>query len=217
MYHKWGIETSPLQTYISALNFSPACSLIKGLSKIEAPTWIMIKPGIGDKWSPCLLTLDHDRSSVRSVTFSHDSALLASASNETVRIWDVSSGECVHTLDGCCPVSFSHNSSQLASASYNMMDLIWKTDIMVRIWDTDSGQCLQKLEGHGRRINSVAFSHDAARLESRSDDETVRIWDTDSGRCLQTFRGHKDRVRLVAFTRDSTRLASPSDDETVKV
>ncbi|OCK75163.1 hypothetical protein K432DRAFT_309153, partial [Lepidopterella palustris CBS 459.81] len=37
---------------------------------------------------------------VWSVTFSHDSARLASASEDsTVKIWDASSGECLQTFD----------------------------------------------------------------------------------------------------------------------
>jgi WD40 repeat protein len=35
------------------------------------------------------------------VVFSHDSTLLASASDdETVKIWDATSGECLQTLEG---------------------------------------------------------------------------------------------------------------------
>jgi WD40 repeat protein len=47
--------------------------------------------------------------------------------------------------------------------------------------------CLQTLEGHSDRVNSVAFSHDSARLASASGDKTVKIWDASSGECLQTL------------------------------
>src|SRR4051795_7317242 len=99
MYHKWAIENSPLQVYASALMFSPARSPIRGLFKEEEPTWITVKPCMEDKWSACLQTLEGHSSSVWSVTFSHDSAWLASASDDrTVKIWDASSGECLQTL-----------------------------------------------------------------------------------------------------------------------
>jgi len=171
MYHKWAIENSPLQAYASALVFSPARSLIRGLFKEEEPKGIIIKPAMQDKWNSCLQTLEGHGGRVYSVAFSHDSTWLASASDDgTVKIWDARSGECLQTLEGhgddVNSVAFSHDSMWLASASY---------DGTVKIWDARSGECLQTLEGHGGRVYSVAFSHDSTWLASASVDNTVKI------------------------------------------
>jgi WD40 repeat protein len=100
MHFKRAMEQSPLQAYTSALVFSPACSLIRGLFKEEEPKWITIKPAAEDNWNACLQTLEGHSSSVSSVAFSHDSTRLASASHDrTVKIWDASSGECLQTLE----------------------------------------------------------------------------------------------------------------------
>jgi WD40 repeat protein len=81
---------------VSALVFSPARSLTRGLFMEEEPKWITIKPAMGDKWSACLQTLEGHSGSVRSVAFLHDSARLASASDDsTVKIWDTSNGDCL--------------------------------------------------------------------------------------------------------------------------
>ena len=99
MYHKRGIESSPLQAYGSALLFSPTSSLTRRLFKHEEPEYITVRPAMGDSWSACLQTLEGHSGGVRSVAFSHDSARLASASDDsTVKIWDASSGECLSTL-----------------------------------------------------------------------------------------------------------------------
>ncbi|KAI9770814.1 MAG: hypothetical protein M1839_003040 [Geoglossum umbratile] len=213
MYHKWAIETSPLQAYASALVFSPARSVIRGLFKEEEPTWVMVKPGMGDKWSACLQTLEGHSDSTHSVAFSHDSTRLASASSDgTVKIWNASSGECLQTLDGhdgrVSSVTFSNNSVWLASAS---------DDRTVKIWDASSGECLQTLEGHSDWVFSVTFSHDSTRLASASDDHMVKVWDVSSGECLQTLKGHSSWVHSVAFSHESARLASASRDGTVKI
>ncbi|KAL5371229.1 hypothetical protein DPSP01_014410 [Paraphaeosphaeria sporulosa] len=144
MYHQRAIESFPLQTYASALLFSPTASLIRQLFQHEEPEGIAIKPGMSDSWSACLQTLEGHSDWVTSVAFSHDSTRLASASRDrTVKIWDANSGACLQTLEGhsdpVTSVAFSHDSTRLASAS---------RDRTVKIWDANSGACLQTLEGH---------------------------------------------------------------------
>jgi WD40 repeat protein len=213
MYHKGAIESYPLQTYMSALLFSPTGSVVRQHFQHEEPRGITITPAMSNGWSACLQTLEGHSNGVTSVAFSHDSARLASASyDKTVKIWDVSNGACLHTLEGHSDwvnsVAFSHDSARLASAS---------DDSTVKIWDASSGACLQSLEGHSDYVRSVAFSHDSARLASSSHDSTVKIWDGSSGACLHTLEGHSSYVSSVAFSHDSARLASASGDKTVKI
>jgi WD40 repeat protein len=142
MSHKWAIENYPLQVYLHALLFSPTCSLIGGLSKQELKR-ITVKPAISNQWSACLQTLEGHSYLALSVAFSHDSTRLASASlDDTIKIWDVHSGECLQTLkghsDSVYSVAFSHDSARLASAS---------DDSTVKIWDANSGKCLQTFRG----------------------------------------------------------------------
>jgi WD40 repeat protein len=99
MSHKQAIESYPLQTYASALLFSPTGSLIRQLFQHEEPVGITIRPAMSDSWSACLQTLEGHSDGVSSVAFSHDSAQLASASTDkTVKIWDASSSACLQTL-----------------------------------------------------------------------------------------------------------------------
>ena len=75
--------------------------------------------------------------------------------DNTVKLWDVTSGECLQTLEGhsslCVnSVSFSPDGTKVASGS---------SDKTVKLWDVTSGECLQTLEGHSDGCDQcVVFS-----------------------------------------------------------
>ncbi|ERF72619.1 hypothetical protein EPUS_05673 [Endocarpon pusillum Z07020] len=213
MHSKLAIEASPLQAYVSALLFSPACSLVRHCFQKEKPEWVRIMPAIKDGWGACLQTLQGHHDWVILVTFSQDSTRLASISrNQTIKVWDASSGDCLLTLEcykSIRSVAFSHTSAELMSVS---------DDGIIQVWDVSSGECLQMLKAHsGSSVDSVAFSHDLTRFGSASQDRSVQVWDVSSGKCLRTLKGYCDSGRSVTFSYDSTKLASTLQDGTVKV
>lgn len=203
MYHKWAIEGYPLQTYASALLFSPTGNLVRRFFKHEEPTWITVRPKMQNEWGACLQTLEDP---CNMVTFPRDSRRLASATcDKMVKIWDASSGECLQTLEGHSSsvhsVAFSYDSTRLASMSY---------DGTVKVWDANSGNCLSTLHSHSAGVWLLVFSHDLAWLASvaASDNKTVKIWNSTSGEGLSTVEGHDDEeICSLAISHDATRLA----------
>jgi WD40 repeat protein len=101
LYHKSAIENGPLQVYALALVFSSASSTTRELFNQEDRKWITTKSAMEDDWGSCLQTLEGHSSWVGSVAFSHNSILVASASNDrTVKIWEIATGQCLQTLEG---------------------------------------------------------------------------------------------------------------------
>ena len=151
--------------------------------------------------------------SVQGVAFSPDGQRLASASvDQTVKVWDVATGQQSLTLNGhtkeVWSVAFSPDGQQLASASY---------DQTIKVWDAVTGQEALTLHGHTNEVNSVAYSPNGQRLASASWDHTVKVWHVGTGHELLTLKGHTWSVVSVAFSPDSQRLASASHDGTVKL
>ena len=157
---------------------------------------------------------------ILSAAFSHDSTLLGSASPDgTIKIWNVSNGKCLQTLNNNGPIhtiDFSYNSAWLASASSTSKGCTSK------LWDLSSGMCIKTftyddIRDTGIPIGSVAISHDSAQLALASHSFTFHIWNTSNGERLQTLEGHSGMVLSIAFSHDSALLASQSVDNIVKI
>lgn len=160
-----------------------------------------------------LFTLYGHSDCVHGVAFSGDGMRIATASfDNTARIWDARTGQCLHELVGhtgslTC-IAYSGDGSRVVTGSF---------DKTARVWDAQSGKLLFELTAHVSTVWGVAISDDGSRIVTGSADKTARIWDGNTGNSLFDLEKHTESVWSVAITRDGSRAITGSTDETANV
>ena len=151
---------------------------------------------------------------VLSVAYSPDGKTIASGSSDkTVKLWDVTTGENIASLEGHTweirSVAFSPDGRTLASAGGR--------DRTLKLWDVATRKNIATLSGHGELVVSVAYSPDGKTIASGSWDTTIKLWDAATGRSIHTLNGHSNYVSSVKFSPNGKTIASGSADKTVKL
>jgi hypothetical protein len=126
-----------------------------------------------------------------------------SIDNETRRIWDPSTEQCLGSLKACTGYISTANFSPDGDK------LVLRIEKTIQVWDLSTGQCSQTFQLNTDLSDQIVFSLDGNKL-AVPDNRIVHLWSLSTGEHLQTLQGHANWVRLIHFSNNGKLLASAS-------
>ncbi|ORY95126.1 WD repeat-containing protein [Lobosporangium transversale] len=145
-----------------------------------------------------------------------DEKLLSGSNDKTIKEWDMTTGQCVLTMDLLWAMGTSNTWSdwmtETPDQSYVGGLQFWQCalcsgtiDGAIRMWDLRTGQSHRTLAGHTGPITSLQF--DEYHVVSGSMDRSVRIWDLRTG-AIQEILQYDDPVRSLQFDASKITIGS---------
>jgi WD40 repeat protein len=151
---------------------------------------------------------------IHGVAFSKDGRRLAAGSHDgSVKVWDVATGDLVHTPAGhygaVTQLAVSPDQRALASAS---------ADTTVRLWNLETGQEMRRLD-HSSSVRGVAWDTDGKSLHSCRNKVALERWNARTGQLLRAFPlvGILPRLATRPNSRQIAVAVFRKDDAQVKV
>ena len=161
----------------------------------------------------CVGILSGHKSWVTTVAFNPRTSTLVSGSlDDTVKVWDLQTGNIMFTLQG-----HRRGVNAVAISAKGQVLVSCGDDNTVQVWNLTTGRLLHTLKGHGRGVTSVAIGHQGWLLASGSKDKTINLWKLDKGIIIKTFADSMSVIKSVALTPDETTLISGGLDNKVRL
>ena len=159
-------------------------------------------------------TFNRDWSSsatVHALTITSDgTTLLSAAGDDTVRVWNVKTGEmqAVFEHPGTKTLAILPNGHSAISAGY---------DNKVRMWRLSYHQSKVEIPRHTGEILAVAFSPNSKWLITGGADCAVCFWDTMTWKIVGSFEGHTHRICAIAVSPDNRWAITAGLDNSIRI
>ena len=155
--------------------------------------------------------------------FSPNGSLIASSSNDTIRIWQVETGKQIQ--------SFKTQNVKIKTIAFSLDGLSifsgGKDNVIYR-WGIKNGKCDKTLKGHVGEINTIAISPTGKYVASGSNDHTIRLTDTEDSAIITIkpsvhindgeviFYNIEESYKLKINNKGIISLLNPYSEQTVK-
>lgn len=162
---------------------------------------------------------------VYSVAFSPDGSILASDKDNTIQLWDATTGQEVEMKKLFWVDIAGHFTADINSIAFSPDGRMIAGGIHERgticLWDAATGEQLRAIREDAANplhwINTVAFSVDSKIFASGSEDGTLHLRDVENGKKLRTLTENTENIFSIAFSSDGKTLASGNSGNTIRL
>jgi WD40 repeat protein len=148
---------------------------------------------------------------IQSLKFSPDNTLLASGGFRTVKLWRKPQPNKALDLAGLETAARS-----LATSADGKWAAIGEENGKIRIFEVATGKVAKTFEGHSGPATGVAFSADATKLVSGSQDKTFRVWNIAEQKELAKVETPAP-VNAVALVAEGKTIATGGGDNIIRL
>jgi WD40 repeat protein len=155
---------------VSAVAFNPHSHLLASAS-FDRTVCLWELP-INSQLKNCpYCTLSGHTRAVLAIAFSPDGKMATGSDDNTIKLWDVNTGQLIHTLSGhswsVVALAFSIDGNILVSGSWDKTIKLWQISTMAEI---------TTISGHLESVSAIAVNPVAQLIASSSRDNTIKLW-----------------------------------------
>lgn len=110
-----------------------------------------------------------------------------------MKIWDVNSGQCLHTL---------------------VRYLLYSRPSLLIVMESCISLRFESQHGHDDWVHAIVFHPNGQYMLTAADDHTIRIWDLKTGRCTRKIEAHVQFVTSMSWGRQVVGTAPQGTDKT---
>jgi WD40 repeat protein len=156
------------------------------------------------------LSLSGNTKWINGEALSADGKTIVTLTWDTAKVWDLTSGQLLHNLEGptgdVWKVKFSSEGNSI---------IMLNTDGTALIWDASTGKSILKLN----YIENLVLSADRKMIFNHHGSNTANIYDASNGKYIKRFEiiGHTQRVNNFGFSPNGSKIVTASNDSTVRI
>lgn len=153
--------------------------------------------------------------------------LVSASRDHSVRIWDLASRTCLHTLlpPAVTLAPTPHDVeveehgwiTTLALLPEGRQALAAAGDGSLSRWDLASGRCIQRFGAGQGRVDALAVLHEGRHLLCGMADGTIAVWDLAAEQRVLCLPAHLGAVSACSATPDGRRILSASHDRSIRI